>query len=91
VQLGNATSSFFLKKTGEKTVEVFSSENFPMCASSRANFTLAADGTSLGYDNKRYITYTVTAQSSVEGLFVVFDFPKEITYGFTVHRCVGCR
>lgn len=91
VQLGNATNSFFLKKTGEKTVEVFTSDNFPMCASSRANFTLAADGASLSYDNKMHITYSVTVQLSPEGLFVVLDFPKEITYGLTVHRCGGCR
>lgn len=91
VQLSNATSSFFLKKTSEKKIEIFTSDNFPFCTSNRANFTLDADNASLGYDNKRYITYTVSVQSSPEGLFVVLDFPKEMTYGLTVQRCVGCR
>lgn len=91
VQLGNATSSFFLKKTGERQVEIFTSDNFPLCASNRANFTLAADGASFSYDNKRYITYMATAQLSPEGFFIILNFPSEITYGLTVHHCAGCR
>jgi hypothetical protein len=91
VQLGNATSSFFLKKTGEKQVEIFTSDNFPLCASNRANFALVANGASFGYDNKRHITYTVSSQLSAESLFIIIDFPKEMTYGFTVHHCANCR
>ncbi len=91
VQLGNATSTFFLKKTGERQVEIFSSDNFPLCASNRANFVLAEGGASFSYDNKMHITYSATLQKSPEGLFVILDFPKEVTYGLTVHRCDGCR
>lgn len=91
VQSGNATSSFFLKKTDGKKVEIFTSDNFPFCSSNRANFSLAPEGAWFRYDNARGIAYTVEAQSSVEGLFVILEFPVETTYGLTVHHCVGCR
>jgi hypothetical protein len=91
VQLGNATSSFFLQKTGDQSIEVFTSDNFPLCSSNRANFSLAGEGARFRYDNSRGIHYTVESQNSAEGLFVILEFPAEMTYGLTVYHCVGCR
>lgn len=91
LQFGNAASSFFLRKAGEKSIELFTSDNFPMCLSRRANFSLAGEGTWFRYDNGQGIAYTVETQSSAEGLFVILTLPPTPTYGLTVHRCAECR
>lgn len=91
VQLGNATSSFFLQKTGGQAIELFTSDNFPLCSSNRVNFSLAAEGAWFRYDNNRGINYTVESKSSADGLFIILEFPGEITYGLTAYHCVGCR
>lgn len=91
LQKGNATSSFFLRKTGDQAIEVFTSDNFPLCTSNRANFSPSEDGASFVYDNGRGINYIAAIQSSAEGLFVILEFPGDITYGLTVHHCTGCR
>lgn len=91
LQLGNATSSFFLQKAGQQSVDVFTSDNYPYCSSNRANFSPAPDGAWFKYDNGRGITYTVEAQSSAEGQFVILTLPPKPTYGLTVHRCTDCR
>jgi hypothetical protein len=90
IQLGNATSSFFIRKTAGQAIEIFSSDNFPLCTSNRANFSMVEGDASFKYDNGRGINYSVAIQSSAEGLFVILEFSAEITYGLTVHHCVGC-
>ena len=91
LQSGNAVSSFFLRKTGEKSIELFTSDNYPMCLSRRANFSMAGADTWFRYDNGHGIAYTVEAQASAEGLFAILTLPPTPTYGLTVHRCAECR
>lgn len=90
-QLGNMTSSFMLRKTGARSVDLFTSDNFPLCLSRREYFSLADGGAFFSYDNRKGINYTVELQSGAEGLFVVLVFPPETTFGLNVHRCAGCR
>lgn len=91
VRLGNMSSSFFLRKAGEKAVEVFTSDNYPMCLSDRANFAMSPDGFSFAYDNKHHIQYTVEVQPAAGPMPVVIEFKPEVQYGLTVHRCADCR
>ena len=91
VQLGNMTSSFLIRKAGEKSTELFTSDNFPLCLSKRENFNMAENGTFFKYDNHKGVEYSTEVQVSPEGLFVVLTFPPDVTYGLNVHRCVGCR
>lgn len=91
LQLGNAASSFFLQKTGEKEIEISTSDNFPLCSSNRANFELAGENTWFKYDNERGIHYTVETHISGGALFVVLTLPPTPAYGFVVHRCPDCR
>jgi hypothetical protein len=90
-QLGNMTSSFVLRKTGERTAELYTSDNLPHCLSRREYFSLAEGGAFFTYDNQKGINYTVELQSTPEGLFVVLVFPPDLTYGLNVHRCTDCR
>lgn len=91
VQLGNMTSSFLIRKAGEKSAELFTSDNFPLCLSKRENFNMAENGTFFKYDNHKGVEYSTEVQVSSEGLFVVLTFPPDVTYGLNVHRCMGCR
>ena len=91
VQLGNATSSFYLKKADAKSIDIFTSDNFPMCASNRVNFSLAGEGSWFKYDNAHGISYTVEAQPTENGTFIIIEFSGEISYGLTVHHCADCR
>lgn len=92
VQGRNMSSLFFVKKASDgKTAEVFTSDNFPMCLSDRANFTMNPDGNLFNYDNRRGIQYTVEAQTGDGAIAVFIKFEPGVQYGLTVHRCSDCR
>lgn len=90
VRLGSTVSAFFLRRAGEKKVEVFTSKNFPECLSSTGNFTLNPDATMISCDNKKHIHYTVDARQDSAGLLLFIGLPTDAQYGLTVHRCSGC-
>ncbi|HRI61077.1 MAG TPA: hypothetical protein PK228_15165 [Saprospiraceae bacterium] len=90
-QLGNMTSSFLLRKQGDRAAELFTSDNFPLCLSKREYFSLADGGAFFSYDNRKGINYTVELQPTAEGPFIILVFPPGLTYGLNVHHCVGCR
>ena len=91
IQSGNQSSSFFIRKADGKKADVFTSDNFPMCLSNRANFTMRPDGNAFAYDNQRGIHYTVEAQPGSAEIPVFIEFQPEIQYGLTVHRCADCH
>ncbi|MBX2892255.1 MAG: hypothetical protein KF734_15110 [Saprospiraceae bacterium] len=91
VQAGNMASLFLLQKSGEHKVELFTSDNFPLCLSFRKSFGMAPDNAWFNYDNERGIAYTVEAQPTDNGLYIIIVLPPTPTYGLNVHRCVGCQ
>ncbi len=91
VQVGNMTASVVLRQSKDQRVEVFTSDNFPVCLSRRENFTLFDEGASLVYDNKKYIVFTLSGQPAPGGPVILLDIPAKPAYGLNVHRCVDCR
>lgn len=91
VQGGNMSSSFFCRKNNDAKLEVFSSDNFPMCLSNRANFMINTDGNSFQYNNQRGIQYFVEAQPGNAEMPVFIEFQPGAQYGLAVHRCADCR
>jgi len=91
IRTGNQSSSFFIRKADGMKAEVYTSDNFPMCLSDRANFTTTPDGNAFDYDNRRGIHYTVETQPGGAEMPVFIEFQPEVQYGLTVHRCADCR
>lgn len=91
VRQGNAANFFFVRKSAEKTVEIFTGMNFPECLSGRGNYSNGPGAAMLTYDNRKSIRYNMEAQHNEHGLFVILEFPENTQYGLTVHRCEGCR
>ena len=91
VMVGNMTASVVLRQSGEDRVEVFTSDNYPVCLSRRENFTLFDEGASLVYDNKKYIVFTLSGQPGPGGPLILLDIPAKPAYGLNVHRCADCR
>ena len=88
---GGPVSSFMARSAGDKTIELFTSKNFPECLSNLANFTLSPDAATIAYDNKKKIRYGMDARRDTAGLILFFDFPPGSQYGLSVHRCAGCK
>ncbi len=91
VDAGGQSSAFILKKTSAQTVEVYTSENFPICLSDRTKFSLAADGKTLVYNNGRQIQFTVELNEQPNGTLVILDMAAGAGYGFLIHRCDDCN
>lgn len=91
IEWGGTISSFMVRGAGEKKIELFTSKNFPECLSSLANYTVSPDATTVAYDNKTKIRYSMDAQRDAAGLILYFDFPPGSEYGLSVHRCTGCN
>lgn len=91
VNFGNMASSFFLRRSAQNVVEVFTSQNFPRCLSSQANFMLAADRRSFQYDNQQHIQYPVELSGAAGAPSIVLEFPPGSYYGLTAYRCDSCN
>jgi len=86
ILLGSTTASFFLKKSGNETIEILTSNQFPECLSNHVNFTLEANGASFRYNNQQHIEFTVSAMAMGGGFRVWLEVPPASGYGLTVHQ-----
>lgn len=85
-------SSFMLRKNGERSVEVLTSAQFPMCLSSRKNFDIQDFSTQWGYDNHGGgIIYKTGVVADNNWPRIDIYLPPEGSYGMTVYRCVNCQ
>lgn len=85
VDYGNIVAAFILKKTGNE-VDVFTSDNFPMCLSNKVNFSLKDGGTLFHYDNHKHINFDMRLVSLPNGVQVAMEIPVDSTYGIIVRR-----
>lgn len=90
VETGHFSAMFMLRSTG-KNVEILTGENMPACLSTRNNFTLAADGKSFHYDNKKGVSFDLHLQELPNGLQAAIDLPEESSLGLTAARCETCK
>ncbi|HNL40250.1 MAG: hypothetical protein U0U46_21425 [Saprospiraceae bacterium] len=85
-------SSFMLRKSGDRSVEVLTSTQFPMCLSSRKNFDIKDFSTQWGYDNQGGgIIYKVGVVADNNWPRIDIYLPPEGAYGMAVYRCVNCQ
>lgn len=90
VETGHFSAMFMLHAIGEN-VEILTGENMPACLSTRNNFTLAADGKSFHYDNKKGVSFDLHLQVLPNGLQVAIDLPEGSSLGLTAARCETCK
>jgi hypothetical protein len=88
VDKGKPTASFFLKKTGDQSLELFGSQHFPQCLSQKGNYTLRPNG--FEYDNAQTIHFSVDCIPNGSRYRVEVNFPLAAGYGIAVHRCTDC-
>jgi hypothetical protein len=92
VPLGTTTASTIIKSYGaHRTMEVFTSDHFPECLSNTANFQISPDGSTLLYDNRGAIRFTVTAQPNGPYMRIILDMPVGAGYGIEVRLCDNCE
>lgn len=85
VDVGTTMASFFLLKKGD-TLEVFTSDQFPECLSSKTNFELEASGTRFRYNNQRHIDFGISTEQVGGVLRIWIDMPVGSHYGLSVRR-----
>jgi len=90
VNYGNIASSFMLRVSPNRTLELYTSNHFPYCLSEHSNFKLQADGRSFEYDNHHHIHYTVELESSDQGMSIAFLYGPGDNFGFTIYKCEDC-
>ena len=91
VDAGGQSAAFILKKTSAHTVEVYTSENFPICLSDRSKFSLETGNKTLVYNNGRQIQLTVELSDQPNGTLVILEMAAGAGYGFLIHRCEDCN
>ncbi|MEI6409473.1 MAG: hypothetical protein WCR52_08825 [Bacteroidota bacterium] len=92
LDLGTSANSFILRSTPDGAIDLFTSDNYPLCLANRANFQLDPDARGFQYDNGHMFKYAVELQPQNDnGLFVAVDFSSGRNYGLTVRRCASCR
>ncbi|MDO8366378.1 MAG: hypothetical protein Q7T20_06240 [Saprospiraceae bacterium] len=90
IDYGHQSASFMLYKTGNQ-VEIFTSDNFPICLSNKANFQISPEGISFRYNNKMDINIEVDIQELPGGLQVVLNLPLNSGHGISVFNCKACN
>ena len=91
VDAGGQSASFILKKSAAQTVEVFTSDNYPVCLSDRSKFSLDAGNRIFHYDNGRLIRFTAEVAEQPNGWVIALEMEPGAGYGFLVHRCEDCE
>jgi len=92
LDLGSSANSFILRNNPDGAIDLFTSDNYPLCLANRVNFKLDADAHGFQYDNEHKFKYAVELQAQNDGgLFVAVDFSSGLNYGLTVRRCSTCR
>lgn len=92
LNLGSSASSFILRYTSDGAIDLFTSDNYPLCLANRVNFVLDADARGFQYDNGHMFKYAVELEpQNGGGLFVAVDFSSGQQYGFTVKYCTSCQ
>lgn len=92
VPLGKITASTLFRCYGaDQPLEVFTSDQFPECLSNAANFQISPDGSTLRYDNRGEIRFTVTAQPNGPFMRIILDMPVGSGYGIEVRLCDNCE
>jgi hypothetical protein len=85
VTYGKLAASFALQKSGNN-IEVFTSDNYPVCLSNKVNFSLQDGGAMLHYDNQRHINFDVQPISYPNGIQIALEMAPGAGYGIEVRR-----
>jgi hypothetical protein len=91
VRAGNLACSFMARKKGEKTLEIFTSDNFPACLSNRIHYQWQAGQDVFSFNNQQGIRFSAAVRPGDSGPALFLEFPPDASYGLLVHRCADCQ
>ncbi len=84
-------SSFILRKSGNQSVDLYTSDQNPTCLSSRKNFALKGPSDKWSYDNTGGIAYSVSIGPYEQWARVDILFPPDSGFGMVANRCTNCQ
>jgi hypothetical protein len=85
VRKGNTAAPFMVQRRGA-SLEVITSNQFPICLARRSYFDVIEDGRTLKYNNPPYYDFRVETEAWQNALKVTLEFPPGTDYGLIVHR-----